>query len=106
MPDSPTSHRDVIDRWPSLRSFADDIGVPYGTAKQMRRRNSIPNEYRVTVVNVAIERQIPGITFELLTLTAPARGTAAPPLPSPSPGRPHQDGGPEAPPPSLKASAS
>jgi hypothetical protein len=76
MADSPTTHRDVIDRWPSLRCFAGDIGVPYGTAKQMRRRNSIPDEYRAAVVEKAIARGIDGVTFELLTLTAPARGSS------------------------------
>lgn len=77
MLDSPTTHRDVIDRWPSLREFADDIGVPYGTAKQMRRRNSIPDEYRSAVVEKAKERDIEGVSFELLTLTAPPRGAAS-----------------------------
>lgn len=67
----PSTHREVIDRWPSLRAFADDIGVAYGTAKAMRRRNSIPDEHRPSTVEAAARRDIEGISFELLTRTAP-----------------------------------
>jgi hypothetical protein len=81
MNDSPAkpllSHRDVIDRWATLSDFAQDIGVSYDAAKQMRRRNSIGDDYRPAVVSHAARRGFAGITFELLTLTAPRRGGSA-----------------------------
>lgn len=71
MADSPTSHRDVIDRWPSLRAFADDIGETYNTTKAMRRRGSIPVEYWPRVVASAVARGIEGISYETLTILHP-----------------------------------
>lgn len=64
----PTCPRDVIDQWPSLKEFADDIGVEYGTAKAARRRNSIPDEWRPRVIEKARARGIRGVTFESLTI--------------------------------------
>lgn len=72
MTESPSCHREIIDRWPTLRAFADDIGVAYGTAKAMRRRNSIPDQHRPRVVESAFDRGFDGITFELLTRLAAA----------------------------------
>ena len=69
----PVDHAEIIALWPSLAEFAAAIAVDYGTAKQMRRRKSIPDEYRPAVVADAAARGIAGITFELLTTTAPAR---------------------------------
>lgn len=67
----PADHRAVIALWPSLGEYADDIGAEYGTAKQHRRRNSIPDAYRSAVVSAARRRKFAGISFELLTKTAP-----------------------------------
>lgn len=60
------THSDIINRWPTLTDFADDIGVPYVTAKAMRRRGSIPSCYWVRVVGAAHKRAISDITFKLL----------------------------------------
>ena len=60
------SHSDVINLWPSLGAFAQDIGVPYVTAKAMRRRGSIPAPYWLLVVSRAREREISGVTVERL----------------------------------------
>ena len=60
------SHSDVINLWPSLGAFAQDLGVPYVTAKAMRRRGSIPAPYWVTVVARARERSIENVTVERL----------------------------------------
>jgi hypothetical protein len=65
----------VINLWPSLGDFAADIGVSYGAAKQMRRRNSIPDEYRSAVVEKAATRGFKGISFELLIRIALPRRT-------------------------------
>lgn len=56
------THFDIINLWPSLSEFADDIGVEYGTAKAMRRRGSIPVEYWPAVIRMATERGIDGIS--------------------------------------------
>lgn len=62
----PKSHVGMINAWPSLADFADDIGVSYGTAKAMRRRGSVPPEYWVSMVSNASERGIGGVTFATL----------------------------------------
>jgi hypothetical protein len=42
--------------WPTLSDFASDAGVSYGTAKQMRRRDSIPARYWSVIVERAVQR--------------------------------------------------
>lgn len=64
--ETPKSHVEMINAWPSLAVFADDIGVSYGTAKAMRRRGSVPSEYWVAMVSKAPEREVSGVTFEAL----------------------------------------
>lgn len=58
----------IIMAWPapSIRNFADDIGVPYVNAQQMKLRNSIPDVYWDLVVAAAAKRGIDGITLERL----------------------------------------
>ncbi len=58
--------RDVIDKWPSLRDFAADIGVQYVTAQVMRWRGSINADHWDAVVQAAKQRGFDGITIELL----------------------------------------
>jgi len=61
-----TTHTDIINEWPSLSDFADDLGVQYGTAKAMRRRGSIPPEHWIVLIARARERKIRGVTLETL----------------------------------------
>lgn len=61
------THSDIIDQWPSIGAFAADLDVPYGTAKAMRRRQSIPPAYWKVVVAKARARRIKGVTLEALT---------------------------------------
>lgn len=68
------SHASIIDMWPSLAEFAADLGVPYGTAKAMRRRASIPANHWAAVVKKAQERDIASVTLEAL---AEAKASAA-----------------------------
>jgi len=68
------SFREVIDLWPSLREFASDIGVKYGTAQVMRYRNSIASDHWAVVVDRAAERGFREVTYELM-----ARLKATPP---------------------------
>ena len=62
------THSDLIDLWPSLSAFADDLGVAYGTAKAMRRRGSILPEYWLRVVDAAAENKISGVSLEVLAI--------------------------------------
>ena len=60
------THSDIINQWPTLTDFADDIGVPYVTAKAMRRRGSIPSCYWVRVVSAAHMRGIADVSYKRL----------------------------------------
>jgi hypothetical protein len=63
--------RSIIDLWPSLQAFADDLGVKYVTAQLMRHRDSIASKHwRQTVIS-ASHRNIPGVTLELLATIEP-----------------------------------
>lgn len=67
-------HALLIDLWPSLSAFADDLAIPYETAKAMRRRGSIPAGYWKRMVESAADREICGVTLERLAdLAAEAR---------------------------------
>jgi hypothetical protein len=61
-----TTYTEIIDRWPSLSSYAEDIGVRYGTAQVMRYRGSIPARYWKRVVAAAARRGIEGVSLDLL----------------------------------------
>lgn len=60
------THTEIINLWPSLSDFADDLGIQYGTAKAMRRRGVIPSEYWLTATVAADGRSISGVTLEAL----------------------------------------
>lgn len=60
------THSDIINLWPGLSQFAEDLGVRYGTAKAMRRRGRIPSEYWCRLAQKAEERSIGGVTIESL----------------------------------------
>lgn len=63
------THADIIDRWPSIREYADDIGVPYVTAQVMRYRTNIHVRHWDAVVDAAAARGWSDITHELLART-------------------------------------
>jgi len=71
------SHRNQIDKWPTLAEFAEDIGVSENTAKQMRTRDSVRHDYWQCMVDAAKRREIEGVTLEALVDSAPKRGVAA-----------------------------
>lgn len=60
------THSQIIDLWPSLTEFAGDISVQYGTAKAMRRRSRVPDEYWLVLVRRAEARGLQGVTLEAL----------------------------------------
>lgn len=65
---------DLVNQWPSIRTFADDIGVEYPTAKAMRHSGRlIPARYWLRMVRAARARDIKLVTYELLAeMTADA----------------------------------
>lgn len=60
-------HADIIALWPSIRSFAEDIGVPRNTAKQMNTRGRIAAHHWQGVVRAAMARGFSDVTIEALT---------------------------------------
>jgi hypothetical protein len=68
-----TSFRDIIDLWPSVSAFAVAIGVRYGTAQQMRNRNSIDGAYWQRLVDAAQKQGFRHVDLELLAKAATAR---------------------------------
>jgi predicted GNAT superfamily acetyltransferase len=69
-------HRDIIDRWPSTRAFAEDIGVSYNSANLMRHRRNIHFRHWERVVEAAKARNIRGINLKLLSSTYRSRPMA------------------------------
>jgi len=74
---SAMTHADIINKWPTLSDFADDLGVQYGTAKAMRRRGAIPSEYWLTATAKAEAREIEGVTLEVLAAAVAKQPEAA-----------------------------
>lgn len=71
------NYRNVIDKWPSLTDFADDIGVSENTAKQMRTRDSINSRHWSRLVAAAEGREIEGVTLDSLASIAAAEREVA-----------------------------
>lgn len=71
------THVEIINKWPTLSDFADDLGVQYGTAKAMRRRGSIPPEHWLTVVGKAATREIDDVSLEVLAAAVAKQGEVA-----------------------------
>lgn len=67
------THRDIINVWPTLAAFAEDLGIPYETAKGMRARGSIDGRYWADVVTAAGNRGFAAVTLEALAEVAAAK---------------------------------
>lgn len=63
------THTEIINSWPSLKDFAEDIGVAYGTAKAMRRRGSVPAVYWDVMISKAASRHIVGVSYKKLAVS-------------------------------------
>ena len=74
-----TTFRSVIDSWPSIQEFADDLGVKYVTAQLMRHRDSIAAKHWKPVVVAARKRRLSGITLDLLASITPRKANRARP---------------------------
>jgi hypothetical protein len=68
---------DVIGLWDSLSQLAADLDVPYGVAKQWRRRGSIPADRWVGLIDAAQRRGFEGVTADLLAELARSRTSEA-----------------------------
>jgi len=64
---------EIIARWPSATSFAEEVGVPYQTARFWGRRNYVPAEYFPEVIRAAGGRGFTDITCDMLAKIASAR---------------------------------
>lgn len=71
------THSDIIDRWPTIREFSQDIGVQYDCAQKMRWRNKIPAKYWPQIVSAARTRKMRGISFAVLAQGVQAKRSAA-----------------------------
>lgn len=69
--------RAIIELWPTVAAFGNDIDVKYVTAQGMHRRDAIPSEYWPAVVEAAKHREFVGVSLELLASLSAAKRTAA-----------------------------
>lgn len=60
------THSDLILLWPTIVTFAQDIGAEYEAAKGMRRRGAIPPGYWRNMVLAAQRRGLELVTYERL----------------------------------------
>jgi hypothetical protein len=65
----------LIDRF-GIAGFASDVGVSYGAAKQMRRRDSIAPEYWAAVIAAAQYRGWHDVSAESLVHAATTNALA------------------------------
>jgi hypothetical protein len=67
------SFSDVIDAFGGVVPFRDAMGLPDVNARQMKARDSIAPGYWPDVVRLARERNIEGVTLDLLARLAAAK---------------------------------
>ena len=58
---------ELLDRWPSLNTFAADLAVKADTAKKWKQRGRIPAAYWTALTTAAVARGIP-LTTDVLAL--------------------------------------
>lgn len=70
---------EVIDKWPepSPVTLGEDIGVPAGTVRQWRNRNTLPDRVWKATVEAAQKRGIPDVNLERLAEIAARQSEAA-----------------------------
>lgn len=62
-------HASIIGKWPSAAEFGRDLGITPNHASMMRRENSIPSKYWLTVIDKAKERGIRKVNLNVLAET-------------------------------------
>lgn len=76
------TYKQLIDAWPSLTTFADDLSVDYNTAKKMRSRDRVHSSHWRAMVSAAATRGISGVTLEVLAeIDASRLASARPKVP-------------------------
>ena len=66
-----TRFDDIVDLWPNIQAFADDLGVPYVTAQSMKFRNNIHSRHWRAVIAAAQRHGFEGISYEVLVSIKP-----------------------------------
>ena len=69
---------DVIDKWPTAKELADDIGCGISAVKQWKSRKSIPGEYWLRFELAARRRGIEKVTVFTLSEIADRNRRAEP----------------------------
>jgi len=64
-----TTHKQIIELWPSIGSVCADLDEKFSTVKQWKYRNSIPSDRWVKIVEAARERDI-ALTYTMLAEAA------------------------------------
>ena len=59
------SCRDLVASW-GTQEMADDLGTTYGVVASWKKRNAIPYEYFIRIVQMAPVAGFPSITLEVL----------------------------------------
>jgi len=65
----------LIYAWGGSGKFADDLGIPRGTAAAMLHRNAVHSRYWSDIVAKAPWAGLEGVTFELLASLQTGHGT-------------------------------
>jgi hypothetical protein len=59
------SFREVMELWPTVGAFADDVGVPMPTAAKWRQRDSVPAPFWHAILSTRAAKGS-GVTADLL----------------------------------------
>lgn len=68
-----TSYIPIFNKWPSLKAFADDIGIDPAYARTLKMRDSLPSSYWNHVEAAAKRRKLRGINIKTLADIAEAK---------------------------------
>lgn len=63
---TPNSISEIIESWPTITAFANDLGCGYEAARKMRSRNSVAPEHWGKLVALCKTNKINGVTLEWL----------------------------------------
>ncbi len=65
-PNPPESVADLVDRWGTIKRFAESVGCGYEAARKMRARDSIDSKHWPKVVSAARANGVKGATLSWL----------------------------------------
>lgn len=64
-----TSHKQIVELWPTTAEFAEETGIHPVTARVMKARGKIPSWYWTQVVEAAQKRGFTEVTADQLAAT-------------------------------------